>query len=70
MRKREVFHLFESPADQEDDGLVSQRTTFPEFEFRLLLLRGKGMWLVVANFLASESFVLTAVYIGQAVMLL
>ena len=61
MNKGEVLHLLESPADREDDGLVSQRTT---------LLRGKGKCLVVANFLASESFVLSAVYIGQVLMLL
>lgn len=28
--------LFAKPADQEDDGLVSQRTIFAELEFRLL----------------------------------
>ena len=32
-----IVTLFEKPADQEDDGLVSQRTIFPELEFRPLL---------------------------------
>ena len=29
--------LFRKPADQEEGGLLSQRTSFPELEFRLLL---------------------------------
>ena len=32
-----IVTLFGKPADQEDGGLVSQRTIFRELEFRLLL---------------------------------
>ena len=32
-----IATLFIKPADQEDGGLVSQRTILPELEFRLLL---------------------------------
>ena len=32
-----IATLFRKPADGEDGGLVSQRTIFPELEFRLLL---------------------------------
>ena len=32
-----IVTLFGKPADRDNGGLVSQRTTFPELEFRLLL---------------------------------
>ena len=32
-----IVTLFRKPVDQEDGGLVSQRTIFPELEFRLIL---------------------------------
>ena len=34
------------------------------------ILKGEGMWLVAANFLVSESFVLAAVHICQVMMVL
>ena len=34
--------LFRKPGDREDGGLVSQRTIFPELEYKLLLNK-KGM---------------------------
>ena len=34
-----IVTLFGKPADREDGGLVSQRTIFPELEFRPLLCR-------------------------------
>ena len=61
--------LFRKPADREDDALVSQRTILPKLEFRLLL-KGEGMWLVIANFLVQESFVLAAVHVGLVTMFL
>lgn len=33
------------------------------------MLKGEGVYFVVANFLVLESFVLTTVYIGQATSL-
>ena len=64
-----IATLFGKPAAQEDAGLVSQRTILPELDFRLLLLKGKGgVWLVVADFLVPESFVLAAVLLGLVTM--
>ena len=38
----------------------------PESEFGLLLyIKGKGVWLIVANFLMLESFVLAVNHIGH-----
>ena len=53
-----ITTLFRKPADRENGALVSQRTNLPEL--RLSLLKGEGVWLVVANFLLPESFVLVA----------
>lgn len=35
--------LFTKPADQEDDRLVSQRTSLPDLEVRLLLYQRGGV---------------------------
>ena len=60
--------LFRNPADQED-GLMSPRTILPELEFRLLLRsHGREVWVVVANFLVPESFVLAAILGGLIAM--
>ena len=62
--------LFRNPADQED-GLMSPRTILPELEFRLLLRsHGREVWVVVANFLVPESFVLAAVHVGWVTVVL
>ena len=34
------------------------------------MLKGKGVWLVGANFLVLDSFVLAAVYVGKVMMFL
>ena len=49
---------------------MSQRTLLPELEFRLLLLKGEGVWLVVADVLVSESFVFASLNVGQVTMFL
>ena len=41
-----------------------------KLEFRLLLYQKGVRWLVGANFLVWESFVLAAIHIGQVVMFL
>ena len=56
--------LFRKPADSED-GLVSQRSIQASF-----MLKGKGVWLVGADFLMLESFVLAAVRVGRGTMFL
>ena len=60
--------LFGKPADWEDGGLVSQRTIF--FELRVQASEKGGGWLVVADFLVQESFVLAAVQVPLATMFL
>ena len=44
--------LFGKPADRGDGGLLSQRTIFPEFRIQVsFMLKGEGVWQVVAIFL-------------------
>ena len=50
-----IITLFGKPAVRGDGGPLSQRTTLPK-------LKGERVWLVGANFLVQESFVLGAVY--------
>lgn len=51
--------------------IVSQGTILPELEFRFLLYqKGKGLWLVVVNFLVPEFFVLAVVHVGVATVFL
>ena len=46
---------------------MSQRTIPLELKIEAsFILKGEGLWLVVANFLVSESSVITAVHIGQS----
>ena len=63
--------LFRELAYWKDGGLVSQRTIPLELKIEAsFILNGEGLWLVVANFLESESSVITAVHIGQVTMFL
>ena len=48
---------------------MSQRTIFPELEFRLLLYY-EGVLSVAANFLVPESFALAAVHISLVTVFL
>lgn len=41
-----------------------------ELEIKLLYIERGGVWLVLANFLVSESFVFAAVHKGQVLMFL
>ena len=44
MLKQGIETLFEKPTHQENGELVSQRTVFPELEFRLFfMLKGEGV---------------------------
>ena len=66
-----IVTLFRKPAGFKDGGLVSQRTIPLELKIEAsFILKGEGLWLVVANFLVSESSVITAVHIGQVTTLL
>ena len=57
--------LYSESRDQKHGGLVSLRDILLKLEFRLcFILKGVRMWLVVANFLILEFFVLAAVLLG------
>ena len=65
-----ITTLFKKPADREDGGLVFQRTIAQVRIQASFILKGKEVWLVVADFLVPESFVLAAVHIGLDTMFL
>ena len=61
----------EKSADHEDGGLVSQRIIFPKLEIGLLLhCKGRGVWLVVVNFLVLDFFILTTIQLGPVTVFL
>ena len=49
---------------------MSQRTIFLVRIQASFILKGERVWLVVASFLVSQSFVLTTVQVGQVTMFL
>lgn len=62
--------LFRKPSDQEADGLVSPKPIITQFRIQAsFILKGKEVWLVVANFLTLESFDLAAALRGLVTML-
>ena len=70
MLGRGIATLSRKLADREDGGLVSQNH-LPQVKAQAsFILKGEGVWLVVANLLVRESFVLAAVHVGPVTMFL
>lgn len=62
-----IATLFGKPVDQENGGLVSQRTTTPKLEQAFaFILKGERVWMVLASFLGP--FVFAALLMGQVMM--
>ena len=69
MLEEGIATSFRKPSDQEADGLVSQKTIITQFRIQAsFILKWKEVWLMVANFLILESFVLAAALRGLVTM--
>ena len=69
MSGQEIMTLFGKLGVREDDRTISPKSE-SRFFFFFLTLIGKGVSLVISNFLVLESFVLAAVHVGQMMMFL
>ena len=70
MSGQEIMTLFGKLGVREDDRTISPKSESRFFFFFFLTLIGKGVSLVISNFLVLESFVLAAVHVGQMMMFL
>ena len=63
--RNSIVTLFRKPADQEDGGLASLKNHSAYLRIQAsFTLHGEGEWLVMANFLLPEPFVLAAAQVG------